>query len=850
MVSETRKIKQLLSSLPLWRWVRRRSLWRAFHFNLALLSALIAGALTGLIVVDRLNSSPAAARAATLETYRPSQVTLVYADDGETVIGELALERRIPLTYTEIPPVLRHAILAIEDVRYYSHIGVDPIRILGAVYTNLRTGSREGGSTLTQQLAKNLFLSNEQTIERKLREWALAIQLERLYTKEKIFEMYANYIFLGANSYGVEAAANTYFGKSVKDLQLEEAALLAALPKAPSRFSPTVNPREAKARRDLVLEQMALNGFVSRGEAEAAKAKPIKLVYTAHYPPGYKSTPFDYPVEEIRQYLERTYTTPVAQGGLRVYTTINAAAQEHAAKAIRTGLRNYDRSFNRWRSHYTNILENSDAEDSKKRTLNSYQHPHWHVKKYHPGRFVMGLIMSINETKNSAEIRFGSHTATVTRNNMGRSGKQPRTEFKIGDLVEFEIKKVDHTARRLEVTLSQIPEVQGALVTLNAKTGEIIAMVGGYDFTTNKFNNAVQAYRQTGSAFKPFIYTAAVEAGLTPDSMVSGAPIVKFDGYTRWQPRNYDGSVGSRDVALRTALARSMNVPSVHLLDQIGITTGARMVRRFGITVPMSPYLPSALGATEVPLLEMTSAYSVFPNKGERAAPYMIRKVLTHDGKVLEEREKTTSRVTNEYVALTMNEMMQDVVNRGTAARARVLGVPLGGKTGTVNSYTDAWFLGYTPTYVTGVWVGYPSRKKTLGRGMTGSRVALPIFIDFMKEFLKGKPKEDFPKPPARPADFQNLIAARESHFEDSALPEQGEFGEALEYNSSDLEANEETDRSPEQQRVLPMPGPKELQSVPAPKIDPVLRSVEPTPEEPSSRDSDRPRHVSPPEPG
>src|SRR5690242_21757260 len=341
---------------------------------------------------------------------------------------------------------------------------------------------------------------------------------------------------------------------------------------------------------------------------------------------------------------------------------------------------------------------------------------------------------------------------------MGWGKRQPRDEFKAGDLAEFEVKEVDEKDRRLKVELSQIPAVQGAMMTLNAKNGEIVTMVGGYDFYTNKFNNAIQAYRQTGSAFKPFIYSSAIERSMTPDTTVSGAPISIGD----WQPHNYDGSTSCSDMPLKTALAHSMNIPAVHLLQTVGIQTGAQMVRRFGIKVPMSPYLPSALGATEVPLDQMVSAYSAFPNKGIRVEPHMIRKVLDRDGATLEEWERTTYKVMNEYVALTMVGMMRGVIQGGTASAASVLNMPLAGKTGTVNDHTDVWFLGYTPTYVTGVWMGYPGRKKNLGNEMTGAHGALPFFIDYMKDFLKDKPKEDFQKAPEMPEDMRELFRQRQ----------------------------------------------------------------------------------------
>jgi penicillin-binding protein 1A len=740
---------------------QRRHVLRRFWLPAVLLLALAAGGLTGMIAAYKLNYSQAASEVAALATYRPSVVTRIYADDGETVIGELALEKRIPLRYAEIPPVAKNAILAVEDARFYDHIGIDPIRILGAAWKNLTTEKVEGGSTLTQQLAKNLFLSNERTYKRKVNEWALALQIERYYTKDQIMELYANHIFVGANAYGIEAGAETYFGKQAKDLKIEEAALLAAIPKAPTEYSPLVNMTRAKERRDLVLDLMARNGFASQAEVDAAKAKPIQLADTAYYQaPQAVSPAFDYPVEFIRQSLEDKYTTRVAQTGLAVYSTINVAAQKKAYEAVRTGLRWYDHSHAGWRSSYQMIptSANNGAGPPTAQELASYKYPDWYRGEYAPGRYVMGLVTKVDHAKDEALVRFGNYTATITAGEMGWGKRDPRNEFKPGYLAEFQIKEVDKKTHRLKAELTQIPAVQGSMMTINAKTGEIVTMIGGYDFLTNKFNNAIQAYRQTGSAFKPFIYTAAIEWGMTPDTVVSGAPISIGD----WQPHNYDGSLGNADLPLKIALAKSMNVPAVHLLQTVGIQTGAQMLHRFGVKVPMAPYLPSALGATEVPLDQMVSAYSAFPNKGIRVEPHMIRKVLDRDGAVLEEWERTTYKVVSEYVALTMVSMMRGVVQFGTAAAANSLGVPLAGKTGTVNDHTDVWFLGYTPTYVTGCWLGYPGRKKPLGEDMTGAHGALPMFIDFMKDFLKGKPKEDFPKAPAMPEDMKEMYKQRQ----------------------------------------------------------------------------------------
>lgn len=724
----------------------------------ALLLALAAGGLTGLIASYYLNNSRYSVEVSALATYRPPQVTTIYADDGETVLAEFAIEKRIPIKEQDIPKNVENALLAVEDYRYYNHIGIDPYRIAGAVFKNITTGSSEGASTITQQLAKNLFLYKDQTYTRKVNEWMVALQIERFYTKRQILEMYMNYVFLGAGAYGFEAGARTYFGKSLKDLNLEESALLAAIPKSPE-YSPTRNMQKAEMRRNIVLDQMAKYGYITESEAAAAKAKPIKLADTAYYQSLPKSTAWDYPVEEIRKYLEEKYTTRVAQGGLKVYTTINVEGQKLATKAIRERLRAYDRG-RKWRSEYQNVLVDADRQpltDEKdiSKTLNSFKHADWYGDEYEEGEYIKGLVVSQNSNADEVGVRFGRYKAVVRSGNMGRSGKRPKEELKPGSLAEFLVKKVDNKNQMLEVELSQVPEVQASIVCINAKNGEIVTMVGGYDFHTNKFNNATQGLRQTGSAYKPFIYTAAVEDGMTPDMLVSGAPI-KRGG---WQPTNYGGAPSHPNVPMRIALAKSYNIAAVHLLEQVGIQAGAQMVRRFGISNPMAPSLPSALGASEASLLEMVSAYSSFPNKGVRVHPHLIRKVYSRDGSLLEEWDGASSRVTSEYVALTMVDMMRGVVaGGGTASGASAGGHPLAGKTGTVNNETDVWFIGYTPSYVTGVWMGNPERKVSLGAGMTGGHGAVPYFNAFMIPFMKDKPRESFPGVPPIPADIRTLI--------------------------------------------------------------------------------------------
>ena len=395
------------------------------RFLLGTLLALSAGALTGVLAAYYLNNSRYSVEVSALATYRPPQVTTIYADDGETVLAEFAIEKRIPIKIQDVPPNVKNALLAIEDYRFYQHVGVDPYRIAGVVFKNIFTGRMEGASTITQQLAKNLFLYKDQTYSRKVNEWAVALQIERFYTKDQILEMYMNYVFLGAGAYGFEAGARTYFGKSLKDLNLEEAALLAAIPKSPE-YSPTRNMEKARIRRDIVLDQMAKYGFISEGEAAAAQAKPIKLADTAYYQSLPKSTAWDYPVEEIRRSLEDRYTTRVAQGGLKVYTTINVEAQKIATRVIRERLRAFDRN-RRWRSEYQDILvdqDNNPITDEKEiaKLLASYKHADWYGDEYDEGEYIKGLVTSVSPASDQVGVRFGRFKAVVGPANMGRSG--------------------------------------------------------------------------------------------------------------------------------------------------------------------------------------------------------------------------------------------------------------------------------------------------------------------------------------------------------------------------------------------------------------------------------------------
>src|SRR5215813_11816792 len=711
--------------------------------------ALIAGGMTGLVFTYQMSLSDYAKDVDGLANYKPNEVTIVYADDGKTPIGELSLERRIPLEYKEIPDRMKQAILAIEDTRFYDHLGIDPVRLAGAVVESLLRGrGARGTSTLTQQLARGLFLSRERTSARKLKEALYALQIERVYTKEQIMTLYCNQIFLGGGAYGFEAAANYYFNKHLKDLSLEQYALLAALPKGPQQFSPINNPKAAKDRRNLVLQSMADAGFVSEEEADTAKAKPLGTQVADQRGKNDRSI-YAYFVEEVRQELQRIMVENhdqdamnIYKAGLSVYTTIDAQAQKWAVDAVRKGARMYERRHG-WRVKFDNVVEKEGV------SVEDYRDPSW-IAVPEAGDMITGMIREVNER--GAQVSFGSYSAFITAENTEALDKPPSKLFKRGDVAQFKIESVDRAKRILSVTLDPEPDVQAALLLLDAKTGEIKAMVSGYNFATSKFNHATQANRQTGSAFKPFVYATAMEQGLKPDDEVYDSPFQRGN----WTPHNYDNQFMGA-MPLRKALALSRNIPAVRVLDEVGVRNAADLVKRMKLPNPMAPFLPSALGATEEPLLAMVSAYSTFPNGGMRAEPIRIRKIVDRDGNVLDLAAPEPTRVISGYVAATMVDMMRGVVQFGTATAANSIGHELAGKTGTVNDFTDAWFIGYTPKGVCGVWIGYSDRKKTLGKGESGATAALPFWIDFMQNYLKDKPRDRFGKIPDLPDDLRQV---------------------------------------------------------------------------------------------
>src|SRR5205085_471277 len=492
--------------------------FRRYTFLALLTLSVIAGIMFGATVAYQASMTEEAQQVAALANYRPNLVTRVLADDGKTVVGEFSLERRIPITYEQIPDNMKNAIWAIEDDRFFQHIGVDPIRIVSAALKNVvKSRKAEGASTLTQQLARALFLSPEKTYTRKVKEILLSLQIERYYTKEQIMEMYCNQIFLGGGAYGFEAGSQYYFSKSLKDCSLEECALLAGLPKAPSYYSPTRDEKAATDRRNVVLYRMHEEGYIADDEYNRARQNKINLNINPQQ--ANNNSIYGYFVEEVRQEMEDTFGTYQTQtGGLNIYTTIDPEAQRQAMRSVRRGLHAYeDRHGKRWRGKLLNVLDTKQAND-----LSHFTHADW-LGDYLPGEYLYGLVMNV--TPASADVRFGDYKAVVTEANTKWAGGPPSRLLKRGDLAVFKVIKVENDKKTLEVNLDQVPSVDGALVCLDSKNGDIKAMVGGYDFSTRKFNNSTQAERQTGSTLKQFIYTATVAEGFKPDTIHSVSPI-------------------------------------------------------------------------------------------------------------------------------------------------------------------------------------------------------------------------------------------------------------------------------------------------------------------------------------
>ena len=660
-----------------------------------------------------------------LEDYHPSLITEVYSDDGQ-VIGSFALERRVIVTWDEIPQVVKDAITSVEDQNFFTHWGIDFYGIARAGLKDVMAGRVvEGGSTLTQQLSKNLFLTPERTFRRKIQEAMLAIQIERLYTKQQILTLYVNLHFMGHGQYGFAAAAEYYFGKELKDVNIEEAAMLAAIPRSPPNYSPIAHPDRALLRRNYAIDRMVAEKKITVAQGEDAKSHPIKIAEKQR-----RDEVAPYFVEELRRYLEKKYGTfAVHEGGLKVYSTLNVEMQKAANAAVRAGLREYDKRHG-WRGADRNLL-NEGVQD-----LASYELKDWKLP-VRTNDIAPGVVLDL--TKTGATVKIGSYFAQLTPQDIAWTKAMTAAEIlKPGDVALFQIRSMNPADKKVEVTLEQRPKVQGSLLAIEPKSGEIKAMVGGYDFDESKFNRSTQALRQTGSSFKPFVYTVAVDNGLRPEDTILDAP-VSFGNYS---PGNYDGKYEGV-ITIRRALGDSRNIPAVKTLAKVGVQNLIPYVRRFGITSKIEPVLPIALGAADVTLIEMVSAYSTFPNDGVRVIPQMIRRVTDSEGNALEENFPELRDVIPAETARIMVDLMQEPVRGGTATKAQELKRPVAGKTGTTNDFTDAWFIGYTPSLTAGAWIGF-DEKVTLGDKETGGKAALPIWMDFIREVYKDKPVETF----------------------------------------------------------------------------------------------------------
>jgi penicillin-binding protein 1A len=709
--------------------VRRRSRvprWLLAIYGLLILFTATVAALFGTLLGYEYNLP----RIQSLEDYRPDVITEVFSDDGE-VIGEFAVERRIIVNFDEIPRYLQLALLAAEDDQFYYHSGVNYLSVLRAAYRNLISMRKaEGFSTITMQLSRMLLGTYEKTYDRKIKELLVARNIEKRYTKQQILTLYCNQHYMGHGAYGVAAAADTYFGKPLKDLTLEECAMIAGLPRNPGLYSPRLHPEAALARRNYVLDRMAAERMIPSRMAREAKARPIVLK-----PRSRETEIAPYFVEWVRQSLADNYSTDVIwRRGLRVYTTLNKQMQVAANQALSEGLMKYDKRHG-WRGPEENILKDPSVD------LSGYKHPDWRVS-LRIGDIVVGLVDGAGDRE--VTVRIGKYHARILPKDIAWTrAVSPAAILKPGDLAHFRILDIDEANGTLSLALEQLPKVQGALVAIENSTGEIKSMVGGKDFEVSEFNRATQALRQVGSTFKPFVYAVALERGMDPQSPVLDEPVSFTDGLGRvWQPSNYDGKFKG-PIPMRQALIESRNVPTVRIASALGINDIVVMARRFGLSGPLEPYLPLALGACEATPIEMASAFTVFPNLGLRAKPYFIRRIEDYDRVKLQENLPQVEKVLDPAIAEQMLQLLQGVVAAGTAQAAKSLGRPVGGKTGTTNDFTDAWFVGFTPSLTVAVWVGFDA-KVSLGNREAGAVVALPIWIDYMQQVLKDKPVEDF----------------------------------------------------------------------------------------------------------
>lgn len=715
---------------PTWlRWLVRATLWMV---GLAT-AAAVGLALT--IAVALAVAYPNLPDISDLADYRPKLPLRVYSAEG-ALLGEFGEERRNLTPIGEIPKVMKDAVLAIEDARFFQHGGVDYKGVIRAALANLGRVKSQGASTITMQVARNVYLSSEKTFTRKIYEILLTFKLEHLLTKDQILEIYMNQIYLGNRAYGFAAASEAYFGKPLKSVSVAEAAMLAGLPKAPSAYNPISNPKRARSRQLYIIERMEENGFITAEQATDAKKEELKI----RTGPDSTRIHAEYVAEMARQLIFTQYGNEAYTRGLNVYTTLNAAEQEAAYAALRRGIMDYERR-QQYRGPEKFVVLPTAAQEVEDAIDDALAN--------HPdnGDVLSAVVLEASPRKIVAA-RANGDTLEITGDGLkpAQSGLSDKAAPNIKIRRGAVIRVVKTPKNAWEIT--QLPEVEGALVALDPRTGAIRALVGGFDFDKNKFNHAAQAWRQPGSSFKPFIYSAALEKGFTPATVINDAPLFFDAGVTGgqpWEPKNYDGKYDG-PMSMRTGLAKSKNMISIRILQAVGPKTAQEWVSRFGFDAEKHPaYLTMALGAGSVTPLQMATAYSVFANGGYRVNPWLITKVTDHKGRVISE---TTPPVTGEQPraidarnAFVMNSLLQEVTRSGTAARAQAtLKRPdLYGKTGTTNDSVDAWFAGYQPTIAAVTWIGYDT-PRNLGSRETGGGLSLPVWINFMERALKGVP--------------------------------------------------------------------------------------------------------------
>jgi penicillin-binding protein 1A len=678
-----------------------------------------------------------------LSDYRPKLSMRIYSVEGKQ-IGEFGEERRNLTPFKDIPQVMKDAVLSIEDSRFYQHGGVDYIGLLRASIANLGRAKSQGASTITMQVARNVYLSSEKTFTRKIYEVLLTFKLEHLLSKDQIFEIYLNQIYLGQRAYGFAAAAETYFGKPLKDISIAEAAMLAGLPKAPSAYNPINNPKRARSRQLYIIERMLENDFITKAQAEAAKKEELKIRNAATSPQNHA----DYVAEMARQLMFAQYGPEIYTRGLNVYTTVRADDQEVAYQALRRGIMDYELRQNyRGPERFINLpTDPRELEDAIDDAL---------IDQGDKGDLLAAVVLEATPRKVRA-MRQNSEVLEITGDGLkpvqsGLSDKAPpNIKLRPGALIRI----VRTPKNTWEIT--QLPEVEGAFVAIDPRDGAIRSLVGGFDFNKNKFNHVTQAWRQPGSSFKPFIYSAALEKGFTPSTIVNDAPLF-FDasvtGSQPWEPKNYDGKFEGA-MTLRTALAKSKNMVSIRVLQAVGAQNAQQWITRFGFDAERHPpYLTMALGAGSVTPLQMVVGYSVFANGGYRVNPYLIQKVTDPMGKVLSQytpiEQEESARAIDPRNAFVMSQLLQEVTRSGTAARAQSLlkRPDLYGKTGTTNDAMDAWFAGYQPTLAAVTWIGYDTPRK-LGDRETGGGLSLPVWISYMQHALQGVSVSEPTAPP------------------------------------------------------------------------------------------------------